>query len=237
MDRPGFLLAKGGLMFARTLDFFRGKAITIPPMDGALRPNTALDDAQRIVTIPGPDNLAWIEGRLVFSSANKAMAVNRAGAGPAMEVIAEFLATIACLAGRPDGGSAVGLDNGQILVWDAEGNERNIEGIGPDKLKCPTALLFLDRDRLIVCQGSANVAPSQWARDLMQHGASGSVWRIDLAGGEQTCLARGLAFPYGVLPEANGASPCWPTCPDIPPDCRQPAMAGRGSACSRRATG
>ena len=26
---------------------FRGKAVTIPPMDGALRPNTALDDARR----------------------------------------------------------------------------------------------------------------------------------------------------------------------------------------------
>ena len=29
-----------------TLDLFRGKAVTIPPMDGALKPNTALDDAE-----------------------------------------------------------------------------------------------------------------------------------------------------------------------------------------------
>ena len=27
------------------LNIFRGKAVTIPPMDGALRPNTALDEA------------------------------------------------------------------------------------------------------------------------------------------------------------------------------------------------
>ena len=27
------------------LDLLRGKAVTIPPMDGALKPNTALDDA------------------------------------------------------------------------------------------------------------------------------------------------------------------------------------------------
>ena len=259
MDRPGLLLAAGGLMFARALDVFRGKAITIPPMDGALRPNTMLDDAESIVTVAGPDNLAWIEGRLVFSSANKVMAVNRPGAEAATDMIAEFAASIACLAGRPDGGSSVGLDNGQILVWDAEGRQTTIDGVGPGNLKCPTALLFLDRDTLIVCQGSADVAPGQWARDLMQHGASGSVWRIDLASGKQTCLARGLAFPYGVLAEAKGASlivaesstgcfasppmdrewcnPCWPTCRDIPPACRRPVMAAPGSACLRRATG
>ena len=33
------------MIFDPILDFFRGKAITIPPMDGALRPNTALDEA------------------------------------------------------------------------------------------------------------------------------------------------------------------------------------------------
>ena len=47
-------------MFARALDFFRGKAITIPPMDGALRPNTALDDAASLLDMVRPDDLAWI---------------------------------------------------------------------------------------------------------------------------------------------------------------------------------
>ena len=54
-------------MFARALDLFRGKAITIPPMDGALRPNTILDDAPSLLDVVRPDNLAWIEDRLVFS--------------------------------------------------------------------------------------------------------------------------------------------------------------------------
>ena len=33
------------------LDLFRGKAVTIPPMDGALRPNTALDDAEVVAAL------------------------------------------------------------------------------------------------------------------------------------------------------------------------------------------
>jgi hypothetical protein len=191
-------------MFARALDLLRGKAITIPPMDGALRPNTALDDAPSLLDIAVPDNLAWIEDRLVFSSANKVMALNQSGADPVSEIIAEFPAPVACLAARPGGGSAIGLDNGQIMVWDAEGSAITLDSIGPGKLKCPTALLFLDRNTLVVCQGSAEAAPAQWARDLMQHGASGSVWRIELAGGKQTCLGAALAFPHGLLAHGSG---------------------------------
>ena len=190
-------------MLQRALDIFRGKAITIPPMDGALRPNTALDEAPVLLQASAPDNLAWIEGRLVFSSGNKVHAFETAGNGSALETLVEFPVPVACLADRPGGGSAVGLDNGEIRIWDAEGAETALAGIGPRALKCPTALLFLDNDTLIVCQGSATIAPSGWARDLMDQGSSGSLWRVDLKAGRQTCLASGLAFPQGVL--ARGA--------------------------------
>jgi len=185
-------------MLQRALDIFRGKAITIPPMDGALRPNTALDDAPLLLSAAGPDNLAWIEDRLVFSSGGKVLAFDR-GKDSSPEPLAEFATPVSCLAGRPGGGSAVGLDNGEIHIWDAEGSETVLRGIGPQGLKCPTALLFLDSDNLIACQGAMGLAPSSWARDLMQKGASGSVWRLNLKTGAQTCLASGLAFPNGVL--------------------------------------
>ena len=155
-------------MLQRALDVFRGKAITIPPMDGALRPNTALDEAPVLLQADAPDNLAWIEGRLVFSSASKVLAFDMAADNSAPETLVEFPVPVACLAARPDGGSAVGLDNGEIRIWDAEGAETTLTGVGPQSLKCPTALLFLDQDTLIVCQGSSAVVPSGWARDLMQ---------------------------------------------------------------------
>ena len=44
------------------LDLFRGKAVTIPPMDGALKPNTALDDAEVVAAALAPDNLAVLNG-------------------------------------------------------------------------------------------------------------------------------------------------------------------------------
>ncbi len=186
-------------MFQRALDIFRGKAITIPPMDGALRPNTALDEAALLLAVEQPDNLAWIDDRLVFSTGGKAMAIDPAAPGSAPETLVEFPAAISALAGRPAGGSAVALDSGEIKIWDADGTETALTGIGPQSLKCPTALLFLDQDTLIVCQGSQSVAPSGWARDLMQKGSTGSVWRLDLKSGKHTCLAAGLAFPHGLL--------------------------------------
>jgi hypothetical protein len=186
-------------MLQRTLGIFRGKAITIPPMDGALRPNTALDDAQMLLSVTQPDNLAWIDDRLVFSTGGKAMAIDPTAQGSEPETLVEFSSPISALAGRPHGGSAVALDNGEIRIWDANGAETVLKGIGPSALACPTALLFLDRDTLIVCQGSQQVAPSGWVRDLMQKGATGSVWRLELKAGKQICLASGLAFPHGVL--------------------------------------
>src|SRR5690348_7477124 len=190
-------------MFQRALDIFRGKAITIPPMDGALRPNTALDDAEMLLSVTQPDNLAWIDDRLVFSTGGKAMAIDPTAPGSAPETLVEFSAPISALAGRPNGGSAVALDSGEIRIWDTDRAETVLNGIGPSALACPTALLFLDQDTLIVCQGSQQVPPSGWVRDLMQKGATGSIWRLELKAGNQTCLAAGLGFPHGVI--ARGA--------------------------------
>ncbi len=56
------------MIFDPILDIFRGKAVTVPPMDGALKPNTALDDAPAAVEIEAPDNLCSDGERLLFSS-------------------------------------------------------------------------------------------------------------------------------------------------------------------------
>ena len=55
-------------MLQRLLDPFRGKAVTIPPMDGPLRPNNALDEARAVAEVAEPDNLILAGGRVLFSS-------------------------------------------------------------------------------------------------------------------------------------------------------------------------
>jgi len=192
--------------FDRLLDLFRPKAITIPHLDGAMQPNMRLDEAPVLASLHEPDNVADVGGDLWCSSGASLQRIDLASDHGKPEVIREFDAQIACLAGAPDGGHAVGLDDGTIIVRGPGESVVELPSVGPDRLKCPVALCFAGPRKLVVCQGSDRVPPSQNVRDLMLAGNSGSVWMLDLDRGTEVCLAGGLAWPYGavVLPEPDG---------------------------------
>jgi hypothetical protein len=179
------------------LDLFRGKAVTIPPMDGALRPNTALEEAEAVVRIAAPDNLCSDGSRVFFSSGSQVFELPQAPGG-APKPVAGYDAPVTALAASPAGNLAVALDDGRIQVGMTTVPP-------PGGLACPTALAFGDADSLYVCQGSAEHSATDWVVDLMEGKATGSLWRIDLASGKAACLADGLAFPYGVIAAADGS--------------------------------
>ena len=56
---------------------------------------------------------------------------------------------------------------------------------------------------LLVANGSASNGPADWKRDLMEKNASGSVWRIDPRSGARQQLAGNLAYPHGLLEDAD----------------------------------
>jgi hypothetical protein len=187
----------------RLLDPFRGRAVTIPPMDGALKPNTALDDAAALLTVEAPDNLAVAGGRLHFSSGSALFAVPLGQLSPPPQMVARFECAVTALATTPDGGLAVGLDDGRIQFKGGTLDGRELKSVGTDRLVCPTALAMPHPGGILVAQGSARHRPSDWVVDLMGKGAAGSVWRIDLETGTETCLARDLAWPNGILVEPD----------------------------------
>jgi hypothetical protein len=186
------------------LDYFRGQAVTIPPMDGALRPNTALDDsAAELLEAAAPDNLVAGGGQVFYSSGSDLLRLPAYGeAGPL--AVARLDAPVSALACSPDGAIAIALDDGRILIKDGTLDGKTLAPADFGGLACPTALAFADAGTLIVCQGSAAHRPSDWVVDLMGKNASGSVWCVDLAAGRASKLAGDLAFPYGVLPNAPG---------------------------------
>ena len=186
------------------LDWFRGQAVTIPPMDGALRPNTALDDgAAELLEAAAPDNLAASGGQVFYSSGHDLLRLPAYGeAGPA--VVARCEAPVSAVACGPDGAVAIGLDDGRILLKDGTLDGRTLGPAEFGGLACPTALAFGAAGTLFVCQGSSAHRPSDWVVDLMSKNACGSVWRVDLAAGRCERLAGELAFPYGILPDAAG---------------------------------
>jgi hypothetical protein len=172
--------------------FGRGEAaVTVPPLDGALRPNRELDEATARFPLADVDSLAVVAGEFI-AAAGKATWTLEQGAWRKRE---EYGAEIACIAPIGTDGLAVALVTGDILCRGGKFDGRRYEA-GKD-VKCITALAATGTD-LYVANGSASNAPDGWQRDLLERNASGSILQIDLGSGRATRLAGGLAWPAGL---------------------------------------
>jgi hypothetical protein len=175
------------------LDIFRGKAVTIPPMDGAFRPNNLIDEAPLLAALPAPDNLVAAGGRLLASSGNAVFAIADVGQ---QQPVQSFEAPVSALAVSPAGELAVALESGKLFL---DGKELAL----PRALACITALAFNSGGALFIANGSDAHGPSQWAADLMRKGSTGSLWGREPEGGAFRDIATGLAFPNGLLARDN----------------------------------
>ena len=181
------------MIFDPLLNLLRGRAITIPPMDGAFRANTALDEAPVFAALPEADNLCIAGGRLLATSG-----ANLFELLPDFmpEVVRAFPAAITALAAGADGALAVALDDGSLSV---DGAPVAL----PRGVACITALAYGPDGALWLANGSDRHPASGWVADLMEKNASGSVWRRG-ADGAFVAQADALAWPFGLLPDARG---------------------------------
>jgi hypothetical protein len=182
-------------MLRGMIDRFVGRgeaAVTVPPMDGALRPNQTLEQASVVAEVRAPDNLVSYRGELLFSSGHELRAL---GSNCALR---SFERPISCVAASPDGHLAVGLSGAEVMLLRPDGT---ISLLPAAATANATALAFHD-DALIVCRGSARYSPDQWKRDLMEAGVSkpgsGSVVLIPRDGAPHR-VAEGLRWPYGAV--------------------------------------
>lgn len=181
----------------------RGRhSIAVPVMDGPLHPNKMLDEAATLFEATEMDNLIAVEGAIWFSSGAWLMRVPAAGGTP--EQVEELDADITCLAESGLGTMAIGVDGKGIVLRGGSHDGQRIETVGGRALLCPTAALFLDDHTLVVTVGARERLHADWKRDLMAHGKSGEVWKVDLTNGNAVQLADGLAYPYGVCQSSEG---------------------------------
>lgn len=180
----------------RTLDNFLGRgdaAVTVPVLDGPLKPNQKLEEAPRLLQANGLDNLAMTAEGIAYSSGRTLQTIGGAAK--------EFPAEITSLAS--DGAVlAVGLDTGGIAI---SGGADDGKVLGAGEIPCPTAAIFAGSGRLVVANGAVNCTANDWRRDLMGRGRSGSVWAFDIASGKGEKLADGLAWPSGLASAPGGA--------------------------------
>lgn len=175
------------------LDVFRGRAITIPPLDGAFRANTGLDDAAVFATLPGADDLCR-HASGVLASAGRGLFRLRTGAAP--EQVETHPAPISAIAAS-GATLAVALEDGTLI-------ENGAAVARPDGVSCITALAYGPDGALWLTNGSDRHGPADWANDLMERNSAGSVWCRAPGGGWQR-VAGGLGWPFGVLPDTKGA--------------------------------
>jgi hypothetical protein len=182
------------VILAPILDVFRGRAITIPPLDGAFRPDTALDNAPVFAELRHADNLCEAGGQLFASSGNALYALAE---GEPPKLVETFASEVTALAATPDATLAVALDDGTFIEG---GNPVAL----PKGVACITALAYAPDGALWLANGSDQHPASKWVADFMEKNAAGSLWRRAPSGGF-TQVAAGLQWPYGLLPVAGGA--------------------------------
>lgn len=183
--------------------FGRGSAaITVPPFDGALKPNQMLEGAEVVAEFAHPNDLAS-HGNDLYIADGMAVVHHVAGA---MQVVARFDREVTALCALPDGRLAVALDGREIRVFSASnGAADNDVVIGSGNMMAVNALAAAPSGNLLATDGSASYPPQQWAHDLMSHGHSGRLLSIDVTSKQVQVLANGLRYAFGVAASRDGA--------------------------------
>ena len=182
----------------RTWDNFRGAgeaAVTVPPMDGALRPNRLLEEAPKLLDITAPEDIATNGQRTFIAAGRQVLSLDMAA--NATTVAHEYAGDITAIALSPNGVLAVALADGEIRV---EGGEAG----NLPKVRCVTAMTFVTETDLAITQGSTSHSAQEWKHDLMRRGATGTVQRINLKTGDVKRVADKLSWPYGVVVTSDG---------------------------------
>jgi hypothetical protein len=182
------------MIFESILDFFRGKAVTIPPLDGAFRADNTLEEAALFATLSRADNLAVLDNRVIASSGKVLYALDEGGHATELQSYPDEITAIAVSSQNE---LVIGLENGDLLI-------AGLRAALPPSVKCITALSFAPDGSLWMANGSTHHSPSAWVADLMEKNVAGSVWKCDPGAQSFRLIADKLAFPCGLLADNDG---------------------------------
>ena len=180
-------------------------AITVPVMDGALKPNRGLDDAKVIAELVDIDDLAS-DGKDLWLSAGPRLLRLQDGQ-PVL--VRQFDANISALAADGKGRLAVALAGTRVQVLhlanDGELTEaQHLEVVQGQALHSVNALAFAPDGAILLSDGSQRRGPAQWCHDLMELGNTGRVARWNPQTDAKEQLASGLKHAFGVLAFKEG---------------------------------
>ncbi|GGC77503.1 hypothetical protein [Chelatococcus reniformis] len=190
-------------MLARITDRLLGRgeaAVTVPPFDGALKPNQHLEDAAVFAELPDLEDLAS-DGRELFA-AQRTQILRLTGGPPTMHARFDQPITAFCL--LADGGMAVALGGRRVEIVGGAGDGYVCEAANGVPFNAINALAATAAGTVLATDGSRTQPYANWCHDLMLRGRSGRVIALDPGRGQPRELARGLAYAFGACQSAEG---------------------------------
>ncbi|MGJ4950222.1 hypothetical protein [Bradyrhizobium sp. HKCCYLS20291] len=153
----------------------RGDAtITVPSFDGALKPNQLLERAETLLECDAPEDLAIDGNSLLVADGVRLLRLTVSSA----TTVRTFDRPISALAVLPSGGIAVALGGTEVHVYD-DTAAKTPSSTFTGELHAVNALAAASDGTLIATDGSSLRGVGDWARDLMELGDTGRVFRLD----------------------------------------------------------
>jgi hypothetical protein len=186
-------------MFKTFTDNLLGRgdaAITVPVMDGVLKPNRALDQAELVCYLPGLDDIS-VDGHAIFLSAGQSVYQLK---GSTPDKLFDTSAPITALASH-DGTLALALAGRSVQTWRNNAGTWALQHQTPDNagLHAVNALTFDALGQVWITDGSQRYSTEQWSHDLMALGHTGRVLRWAPSSSKTEVLAHDLHHAFGVL--------------------------------------
>src|SRR6185369_13445558 len=146
-----------------------------PSFDGALKPNQILENAETVVQLDAPEDLAT-DGNALY--VGDGAAIRRVDGANAVE-LRRFNRAITAFCCLPDGGVAVALDGRDVQVFASPSAATPRASFSDPAMNAVNALSPGPRGALIATNGSSARPYTQWSHDLMERGRSGRVLVLD----------------------------------------------------------
>jgi hypothetical protein len=173
----------------------RGDAtITVPPFDGALKPNQILEKAEVVGQFDAPEDLAT-DGKALYIADGS---IVRRLDGAATTEVRRFDRAISALCCLPDGGIAVALEGREVQVFAEPLAPSAAVTFSDPSMNAINALALGPGKTLVATDGSTARPYRQWVHDLMERGRTGRVLVLDIASGRVRTVASGLRYAFGV---------------------------------------
>lgn len=187
----------------------RDEALSIPIMDGSLKPNNLLEEAPVLAERESLEDIAVGADGELYAACGPA--ILRVGTDGALVEVARLERDVTALAAFGDGRLAAAI--GDAVVLDAlKPGRASIEKTDGQPLKAINALAVAPDGSLLMTDGSTTRPYAQWAFDLMEKGRSGRILSCAPGSDRVTTLATGLEYAFGVQADPKGgvlASESW----------------------------